>query len=130
MTRWCFPIHSHRQSAKAHCVLLEVLEVYILCLATQMTTFTKILLVSCTVSSPRTAPDTLTQDGDVSSSTVGFSSLTFISPLCSLLPEYTQLLVPANLPTMLLLFFPLSCARQHHPIIPPLTTAQLYERKL
>lgn len=53
-------------------------------------------------------------------STVGISSLTFIILLCSLLLAYTQLLLPANLPIMLLLFFPLSCARQHHPIIPPL----------
>ena len=63
-------------------------------------------------------------------STVGLSSLTFISPLCSLLLAYTQLLVPASLPIMLLLFFPPACARQYHPIIPPLTTAQPYERKL
>jgi hypothetical protein len=113
-------------------VLLEVIDVFILCLAAQMATFTKILLVSCTVSSPRTAPDTLNQGGDISSSesTASLSSLTFISPLCSVLLAYTQLLVPANLPTMLLLFFPLTCARQHRPIIPPLTTAQLYERKL
>jgi len=109
-------------------MLLEVLGVFILCPAAKMSVaVTKILLLSRTVYSSLTAPEMLTPHLP---STVGLSSHTFISPLCSLLLAYTQLLLPANLPIMLLLFFPLACARQHLPIIPSLTTAQPYERKL
>ena len=135
MTRWFYTSCTHRQCALTHCMLLEVLDIFILCLATQMSAaVTKILLVSLYSLQPshraRHAHSRRRPFPPHLPSTVGFSSLIFISTLCSLLLAYTQLLVPANLPIMLLPFFPLACARQHHPIIPPLTTAQPYERKL
>jgi len=59
-----YPACTHRQCALSHCTLLEVLDVFILCLAAQMSAAVTKILVSRTVYSPRTAPDTLTHGGD------------------------------------------------------------------